>query len=565
MNNVLKRLLLSSLTLLLAACSQGPVAVPSAYLEVASVTTVNIAPGETEAALTENYGAKVISFQPEAGFAVLGFPAGQLTALNTTTNTDFFASPEVQAAGTKAWGGGKNAWGGGLKAWGGGKNAWGGGTTKPTPAIENQSVWNQINFYNALVQSRNLGTGIKVAVIDSGIDLNHSFFVGSLAPSSEWKDFIDNDTVPQEVGTSSDTGYGHGTAVAGLILQVAPKATILPLRVLDKDGSGDLDDVVAAMDWAMQKGVRIINLSLGSTLNNDALYQMVKLAASRDILVVASSGNSYATTLTYPAQMTYWNAPTEKLLSRVYSVGSVNSNDIVSNFSNYGLDIVGYAPGEALYTSYPGEQMVQATGTSFAAPLYSGALALALSDNPSISAINLFIGFVNTSAERSYQRNMWSKNLSANGIEDIGSGLIDLNGLVTTAQGMGNRVGNPHFGWTFDFWSWRTNASVVFVNGNETARISGRGGLGQVITGLQPNTTYRLGAFLRVGTSGDTVTLAVKNYGNTEVKVALQSTTLTWRELSFTTGPSSTSAEIYVWKDSTTGNAFADDFKVWKP
>jgi hypothetical protein len=59
----------------------------------------------------------------EAGFAILGFPAGQLTALTTTTNQDFFAQPEVTASGNKAWGGGKNAWGGGLKAWGGGKNA----------------------------------------------------------------------------------------------------------------------------------------------------------------------------------------------------------------------------------------------------------------------------------------------------------------------------------------------------------------------------------------------------------------------------------------------------------
>ncbi len=566
MYSVLKTILLVFTLLVLAACSSVPpsTAAPQDF-EVASVATVNIAADETEAALAAKYGAKIVSFHPEAGFAVLGFPAGQITALSTTTNADFFASPEVQAAGNKAWGGGKNAWGGGLKAWGGGKNAWGGGSVAPVPPTENNSVWTQLNMYSALGRSQKFGEGIKIAVIDTGLDLSHSIFQGSLAPSSEWKDFVDNDTNPQEVGSPSDAGFGHGTAVAGLILQVAPRATLLPLRVLDKDGSGDLDDVIAAMDWAMQKGARILNLSLGANVNDDALYQMMKLAASRNILVVTSSGNSYLPSLTYPARMTYWNASTERLLGKVYGVGSVNSNDVVSSFSNYGPDIVGYAPGEALYSAYPGEQMIQATGTSFAAPLYSGALALALSENPSISAMNLFIGFVNTSALRSEQRSMWSKNLAANGIEDMGSGLLDVNGLVAAAQGLTNPVGNWNFGWSFDFWSWKTNASIAFVSGDEVAKVTGRGGVGQVITGLQPNTTYKLSASVRVSTVGDSLVLGVRNHGNTEVKVTAQNTSMATRELTFTTGATSTSAEIYVWKESASGAAFADNFKVWKP
>jgi thermitase len=568
MYNVLKSLVLLALITVLAACnSVGPQQSELGDFEVASVATVTLQASDTEDSVAARYGAKVISFKPEAGFAILGFPKGQLTALTTTTNQDFFASPEVQMAGNRAWGGGKGAWGGGMKAWGSGKGAWGSGTTTPVPPSENDSAWTQLNVYNALSRSQNFGAGIKVAVIDTGLDLSHSIFQGqgSLAPSSEWKDFIDGDTQPQEVGTASDAGFGHGTAVAGLILQVAPRATILPLRVLDKDGSGDLDDVVAAMDWAMQKGARILNLSLGANVNDDALYQMMKLAASRDILVVTSSGNSYLSSLTYPARMTYWNAGNEKLLGKVYGVGSVSSTDLVSSFSNYGSDIVGYAPGEALYSAYPGEQMVQATGTSFAAPLYSGALALALSENPSISATNLFIGFTNTSAPRSEQRNMWSKNLAANGIEDIGSGLLDVNGLVVAAQGLTNPVGNWNFGWGFDFWSWKTNTAIAFVSGDEVAKVTGRGGVGQVITGLRPNTTYKLSASLRVNTVGDSVVLGVKNHGNAEVKVTAQSTTMTTKELTFTTGATSTSAEIYVWKESTSGAAFADSVKVWKP
>jgi thermitase len=74
-------------------------------------------------------------------------------------------------------------------------------------------------------------------------------------------------------------------------LQVAPRATILPIRVLDRDGSGDLDDVIAAIDWAVQKGAKVINLSLGSLTSTDALTQMVNYAASRNVVLVSSAGN----------------------------------------------------------------------------------------------------------------------------------------------------------------------------------------------------------------------------------------------------------------------------------
>jgi thermitase len=565
MNHLLKQLFLLAFILVLAGCSKQPVTTASDNdnFEVASVATVNITSGENLTALADKYGAKVISFHPEAGFAVLGFPAGQLSTLTTTTNTDFFASPEVQAAGNKAWGSGKGAWGGGMKAWGSGKGAWGSGTTSPTLPSENSAVWSQINLYEATLAAKNFGAGIKVAVIDTGLDTTHPIFTGSLAPSSEWKDFVDNDTNPQEAGSSVDAAYGHGTAVAGLILQVAPKATILPLRVLDKDGSGDLDDVVAAMDWAMQKGAKIINLSLGSIGYSDALHTMAKLAASRDVIVVASSGNAGSSDLTFPARMTYWNAADERIFTKLYGVGSVNSNDVISQFSNYGVDSAGYAPGENLYTAYPGEAMVQATGTSFAAPLYSGALALALSDTPSLSALNLFTGFVNTSSSRSWSRGMWTKN-AARGVYDIGSGLLDVGGLVAFAQGWHNRVGNPHFAWGFDFWSWQVNASTVSVNGDPAMRVVGRGGWGQVITGLQPNSTYKVGAMMRVTNQAETSWLGVKNYGGLDSSVAVQNITATWREVTFKTGPNSTSAEIYVWKEYGAGAVVGDSFSVWK-
>jgi thermitase len=385
MYNVLKSLFLLALLSVLAACSniapQLSGSQPSDF-EVASVATVAIETTDTEDAVAAKYGAKVIAFKPEVGFAILGFPKGQMSALTTTSNQDFFASPEVQAAGGKAWGGGKGAWGGGLKAWASGKGAWGGGTTAPTPPSENSAVWNQINLYEANQIAKNFGAGVKVAVIDTGLDVTHPIFQGNLAPSSEWKDFVDNDTNPQEGGVATDLGYGHGTAVAGIILQLAPRAIILPIRVLDKDSKGDLDDVIAAIDWAIQKGATVINLSLGTTGSSSALTQMIQYAASKSVYVVASSGNEGATTILSPASFA-------ASLPYVVSVGSMNSTGCRSSFSNYSGALTVVAPGEQVYTAFPNNTMVQATGTSFAAPMVSGMLALGYSDSSSYNRIYL--------------------------------------------------------------------------------------------------------------------------------------------------------------------------------
>jgi thermitase len=563
MHNVLKSLVLVALLLVLGACSQvAPSQPQTTEVEIASVATVTIEATDTEEAIAAKYGAKVITFKPENGFAVLGFAEGQFTALTTTTNTDFFASPEVQGAGTRAWSSGKNAWSGGLKAWSGGKNAWSGGTTGvPVLPTENTTVWNQINLYNANLAATKFGLGVKVAVLDTGLDTSHPAFAGSLAPSSEWKDFVDNDTNPQEGGTASDAGYGHGTAVAGLILQVAPKATILPIRVLDKDGSGDLDDVVVAIDWAVQKGAKIINLSLGANVDSAALYQMVSFAASRGVLMVASSGNSGThNALTYPARMTFWG---NGINTHLFGVGSVNSNDVVSSFSNYGSALAGVAPGENLVTAFPGSQMIAATGTSFAAPLYSGAFALALSENLSMSAQNLYVHFQNGSSVRSQNGGVWTRNQTARGIYDLGSGVLNTEALIEGAKGLGNMVANPFFAQVFTWWQ-ATSVSTAWDDAKGTvALITGRGGLEQTLTGLRPNTTYKYQLEYKLSSPTDSLTIEYFVNG-AWVERNFQGTAWTKPTLTFTTGATQTTATIGVWKSSTTGTATVDNFFVAK-
>ncbi|MEZ4608267.1 MAG: S8 family serine peptidase [Deinococcales bacterium] len=113
----------------------------------------------------------------------------------------------------------------------------------PGVPSENDAIWEQIKPKDTHNIIHHFGEGVKVAIIDTGLDLNHEGLQGFLAPSSEWKDFIDGDNLPSRGCTQSDgdSSYGHGTAIAGIIMQVAPKATIFAhIRVLDADGLGDV-------------------------------------------------------------------------------------------------------------------------------------------------------------------------------------------------------------------------------------------------------------------------------------------------------------------------------------
>jgi len=292
---------------------------------------------------------------------------------NTILEPNSRVNAPVNAQGFNSWAGGWNSWAGGWNSWAGGWNSWAGGTsTIPALPSENRHAWHRIALPQAFAISRNFGADMKVAVIDTGIDLNHPMFQGRLAPSSQWRDFADGDNIPQEV--SGGSAYGHGTAVAGLILQLAPRATILPVRVLNPNGIGDVASVAQAIHWAVQQNAQIINLSLGTNVDVTALRAAIDFATSRAVYVVASAGNEGSTTsITFPAGYATSGPNAHYLVS----VGSAKDDSTFSTFSNRGAALEVAAPGERLYSAYPDNRIAAVTGTSFAAPIVSGALALA--------------------------------------------------------------------------------------------------------------------------------------------------------------------------------------------
>jgi Subtilase family len=553
--------------LALMACNQSPMAdVGNTGVTGGKFAmTVQLGSNVTSAQLEQKYGGRVLSWHPEAGFAILSVNArpsstdsavkavdenvGTLTApvVATTNRVDLTPQGNVARA-ENAWMGGWTSWAGGWTSWAGGWTSWSGGSSIPALPAENNAAFSQIRLPQAQAISRNFGAGVKVAVIDTGIDLTHPVFTGRLAPASEWKDFVDGDATPQEVGTTSNVGYGHGTGVASVILQVAPKATILPIRVLDQNGSGDLDNVIAAIDWAIAKGAQVINLSLGSAVNQDSLNYELDYAVSKQVYVVASAGNNGALDgLTYPAAASEW----PNLSRYVFSIGSVNSNDILSSFTNYGWAMFGVVPGESIYSAFPGNRTASFTGTSFAAPIFTGALALGLKELPAGAAPNDFKKYMINSVRAGQ---IFSENLTARGTSAIGYGRLDVEAMIRNlpnwtpkaAYGSTNFVTNPAFSNNGASWNKWGTSNAVADGGQTVAKIEPGSGFYQYITGLQPNTSYTFSARTRESTSGEGVTMNVGWFGYKNILHNPKGSAYAPHFITFTTGPSNTSAAIEI-------------------
>jgi Subtilase family/Ricin-type beta-trefoil lectin domain-like len=366
---------------------------PEGYL-----VTLNVTDGSDQLTLEKRYGGTTLVFDASSGFAILhtkkspfkNDPAVKTIQKNTEVLTPDPPSAinlrgaSSSATGLSTWGSGWSSWGSGWSSWGSGWSSWGSGNASwssnaalPALPSENQATWNQIKLYEAHRLSRNFGGGIKVAVIDSGIDLNHPVFTGKLSSSNEYWDFVGKDATPQD--EAGGNGYGHGTAVAGIILQVAPRATILPIRVLRPDGSANTADVVQAISRAVNYNANIINLSLGTGGYDQSLMDICAWANSKGVRIIAAAGNNgQLNNMDSPAQFS-WSGGT---YSMTIGVGSVNANDQRSSFSSYGDSMYGFAPGENIWSAYPGNKSANFTGTSFAAPIFAGALALGLSETP---------------------------------------------------------------------------------------------------------------------------------------------------------------------------------------
>jgi thermitase len=265
------------------------------------------------------------------------------------------------------------------------------------------------------------GDGVIVAVLDTGVYLNHPALVSKL--TAERYDFVDDDAWPDDVGNGldddgdgeADEVVGHGTHVAGIVLMVAPNARIMPLRVLDSDGIGDDGIIVQAIEYAITHGARVINLSLGTADESDLLEEAVERATRAGAVVVSASGNANSKTRQYPAAE-----------GCVIAVTSVNQSDVKSSFSNYGSWVDIAAPGEAIYSMLENDGYGSWSGTSMAAPFVSGQAALIRRLRPDWNPWQISAAIARTS------RDIRANNPGFG--SDLGEGRIDVAASVVFAQ-----------------------------------------------------------------------------------------------------------------------------------
>lgn len=240
--------------------------------------------------------------------------------------------------------------------------------------------------------------GVTVAIIDSGIDINHPNFFGRIIKTVNFTS--DNNDIDDVFDYS-----GHGTHVAGTIgsintknveIGVAPNVNFVILKVINKNGRGNVSDVIKALEYCYEwnkqqkKKIDIINLSLGSPTYNEDLYKIIKKLDRQDTFIVSAAGN-YGDSNKDTQEIIY-----PGFFQEVIQIGSTNNDNNISEFTNTNLNIDFIAPGEAIYSTFPNSSFATLSGTSMAAPLVSGGIALLLEKisptcNHRNSEINLFL------------------------------------------------------------------------------------------------------------------------------------------------------------------------------
>jgi len=233
-------------------------------------------------------------------------------------------------------------------------------------------------------QYGNKGTGVKVAIIDTGIDYNHPDLVANYEGGI---DFVEGDGDPMD-------DNGHGTHCAGIVaaedneigvIGVAPKVWLYAVKVLDDTGSGSVTDVIAGIDWATINGMQIISMSLGSDSDSVTLHSACDAAYGAGVLVVAAAGNDYqrrgraeVDTVDYPARY-----------DSVIAVGATDVTDTKASWSSTGSALELAAPGVYIYSTYLDSTYDTYSGTSMACPHVVGTAALVWAGEPTLTNVEV--------------------------------------------------------------------------------------------------------------------------------------------------------------------------------
>jgi thermitase len=215
-------------------------------------------------------------------------------------------------------------------------------------------------------QTKSGGSEVLVAILDTGIDEQHEDLAGKVASDVN---FTDSQTASDRLG--------HGTHVAGIIAAtannrigiagMAPNCRLLNVKVADDKGMVWASAAAKGIIWAVDKGAKVINMSLAIPAETPALEEAVDYAWSKGAVVIAAAGNTGSAVPTYPASC-----------SNVIAVAATDINGALWDRSNHGDWVNAYAPGVEIYSTVPGNSYSYKSGTSMATAYVTAMAALML-------------------------------------------------------------------------------------------------------------------------------------------------------------------------------------------
>jgi len=221
--------------------------------------------------------------------------------------------------------------------------------------VKAESAWNTTQ-----------GEGVKVAIVDTGATFSHPDLAANYAGGYN--------AINPELAPTDD--HGHGTHVAGTIaaikdgkgvVGVAPKASLYGVKVLDGAGGGSYSSIIAGIEWCVDNGINVINMSLGGRYSIESFHAAVKVATEKGITIVCAAGNDSGP-VNYPAKY-----------AETIGVSASNSSDALAYFSSRGPEIDFAAPGYNVYSTAKDGTYTTMSGTSMSCPHVAGLAALAVS------------------------------------------------------------------------------------------------------------------------------------------------------------------------------------------
>jgi type VII secretion-associated serine protease mycosin len=260
---------------------------------------------------------------------------------------------------------------------------------------------------------------VKVAVIDTGVDLTHPDLKQRLIPGVN----------VIALGQSAMDDNGHGTHVAGIIgasvnnrqgiAGINWYSRVMPIKALDATGAGTSFSVADGIIEATDRGAKVINMSLGNYATSAFLREAVQYAYRHDVVLVAATGNDNSSQPGYPAAY-----------PEVLAVAATTKRLARASFSNYGSYVDVAAPGDLIASTYMGGQYAALSGTSMATPHVAALAALIRSANPALRNTDVMRILTST-----------ARDLGVRGRDDLfGYGIINVNAAVRQALAMGKKA-----------------------------------------------------------------------------------------------------------------------------